>query len=301
MALTDNSRGALLMIVAMASFTCNDAIIKSVTPFLNIGQIMMVRGLMTLILVYIIARKMNALMPLKTIFKPVVMARSLCEVMATILFLTGLSQIDFANVTSIMQSLPLVVTLGAALFLGEPVGWRRWLAIVIGFSGVLIILRPGQEAFSTGSLYLVGAVAVTAGRDLLTRKMPSNIPSMTVTFFTTLVNTLFGAILIVPYGGWQPISGELIAYLFAASIIVMLGYQTIIMAMRLGEIAFVAPFRYTSLVFSFTVSILIFHEKIDIWTIVGASIVMCSGLYTFYREARKNRAPIAQRSGPIKS
>jgi drug/metabolite transporter (DMT)-like permease len=301
MALTDNTRGALLMVFAMASFTFNDAIIKSVTPDMNIGQIMFVRGLMTLIMVYIIARKMGALRPINTIFKPVVMARCLCEVAATILFLTGLSQIDFANVSSIMQSLPLVVTLGAALFLGEPVGWRRWLAIIIGFSGVIIILRPGQDGFTTGSLYLVAAVAATAGRDLLTRKMYSDIPSMTITFFTTLVNTVFGAFLIAPYGGWQPVSAEHISYLFIASILVMVGYQTIIMAMRSGEIAFVAPFRYTSLVFAFFVSILIFNETIDAWTIVGASIVICSGLYTFYRESRKKRRPIAQTSGPIKS
>lgn len=301
MALTDNTRGALFMVLAMASFTFNDAIIKSVTPFMNIGQIMMLRGMMTLVMVYVIARKMGALRPIKTILKPVVMARCLCEVAATIFFLTGLTYIDFANVSSIMQSLPLVVTLGAALFLGEPVGWRRWLAILIGFSGVLIILRPGQDGFSTGSLYLVAAVAVTAGRDLLTRKMYSDIPSMTITFFTTLVNTMFGAALVVPYGGWQPVSGELIAYLFCASILVMVGYQTIIMAMRSGEIAFVAPFRYTSLVFAFAVSIIVFNETIDLWTIVGASVVICSGLYTFYREARKNRKPLAQTSGPIKS
>lgn len=301
MALTDNTRGALLMVCAMASFTFNDAIIKSVTPFLNIGQIMFVRGLMTLVMVTIIAKKIGALRPLSTILNPVIMARCLCEVLATIFFLTGLSQIDFANVSSIMQSLPLVVTLGAALFLGEPVGWRRWLAIAVGFFGVLVILRPGQEGFSSGSLYLVASVAVTAGRDLLTRKMQSNIPSMTVTFFTTLVNTVFGAMLIVPYGGWQPLTFDLIGWLFVASIFVLLGYQTIILAMRKGEIAFVAPFRYTSLVFAFIVSILVFHEKIDVWTIVGATIVICSGLYTFYREARKNRRPVAQTAGPIKS
>jgi drug/metabolite transporter (DMT)-like permease len=301
MALTDNTRGALLMVFAMASFTFNDAIIKSVTPFLNIGQIMLVRGLMTLVMVYLIARKMGALRSMNTLKNPIVLARCLCEVLATIFFLTGLAQIDFANVSSIMQSLPLVVTLGAALFLGEPVGWRRWLAIMIGFCGVLVILRPGQDGFTTGSLYLIGAVAVTAGRDLLTRKMPSDIPSMTVTFFTTLVNTLFGALLIVPLGGWQPVDGATVAWLFLASIIVMMGYQSIIMAMRMGEIAFVAPFRYTSLIFAFVVSILVFNETIDVWTIVGACIVICSGLYTFYREARKNRRPIAQTSGPIKS
>lgn len=294
MAVTDNTRGALLMVVAMASFTVNDALIKAVTPYINVGQIMFVRGVITFTLVYFIARHMGALRPIKSLLHPAVIMRCLCEVAATILFLTGLSMLNFANVAAIMQSLPLVVTLGAALFLGNKVGWRRWLAIMIGFSGVIIIIRPGQDGFTIASLFLVATVFVTAGRDLFTRKMPSNIPSLTVTLLTTAVNATFGAALIIPLGGWQPLDWTIIAYLSIAAIMVLSGYQSIIMAMRVGEIAFVAPFRYTSLVFAFFISVTFFNETIDTWTIVGAIIVICSGLYTFYRESRKSPIQMAE-------
>ena len=146
MALTDNTRGALLMTLAMASFTVNDAFTKSVTPYINTGQILFVRGVLTCALVYVIARQMGALRPLKTMVRPIILMRCLCEVVASILYLKALSLMAFANVSAIMQSLPLAVTLGAALFLGEPVGWRRWTAILVGFLGPGGPARPLTDA-----------------------------------------------------------------------------------------------------------------------------------------------------------
>ncbi len=182
MALTDNTRGALLMALAMASFTANDALTKSVTPYINTGQIMFVRGIMTVVLIYIAARHFGALRPLKTLMRPIIILRCLCEVTAAVLYLTALGLIEFSNASAILQSLPLIVTLGAALFLREPVGWRRWAAIIVGFIGVLVIIRPGPEGFTSGALLVVASLAVTAARDLLTRKMYADVPSLAVTF-----------------------------------------------------------------------------------------------------------------------
>lgn len=299
MALTENTRGALLMTLAMACFTINDAFTKSVTPYLNVGQILFVRGLLTCVLVYVIARRMGALRPLKTILRPIILMRCLCEVSASILYLSALATMGFANVAAIMQSLPLAVTLGAAIFLREPVGWRRWTAILVGFIGVLIILRPGPDGFTTAALLVVEAVFVTAGRDLLTRRMYTDIPSMTVTMTTAFVNTIFGAALIIPFGGWQPMDGYVWSHLFASAVLVVIGYQAVILSMRSGEIAFVAPFRYTSMVWAFSIGFFVFGEGLNSWIVLGTAIIVASGMYTFYRESRRKQPPLAKTSTRI--
>lgn len=294
MALTDNTRGALLMALAMASFTINDAFTKSVTPYINTGQIMFIRGLMTCVIIFIMAKYMGGLRPLKVFLRPIIILRCVCELLASVFYLSALGLIDFANAAAILQSLPLAVTLGAALFLREPVGWRRWTAIFVGFIGVMIILRPGPEGFTSGALLAVCAVFATAGRDLLTRRMYKDIPSISITVITSLVTTIFGAILIVPFGGWQPMDWYVVSHLCASAILVLIGYQAIILSMRIGEISFVAPFRYTSMLWAFSIGFFFFGEKIDTWILVGTAIIVLSGLYTFYRESRRGRAPIAK-------
>lgn len=299
MASSENSKGALYMSLAMASFTCNDALVKSVTSSLSVAQIMTVRGVMTTILVYFVARHFGALRPLKVVLNPLILLRTFFEIGATLTFITALGRIDFANVASIMQSLPLAVTLGAALFLREPVGWRRWTAIAVGFSGVLIILRPTTEGFAPASLLLLAAVFFTSGRDLVTRRIVANIPSLTITLFTAAANTVVGAFLILPMGGWQPVSLDNFLPLVVAAVLTFAGYQAVIMAMRTGEISFVAPFRYTSLIWALVIGILFFGERPDVFVFVGAAIIMGSGLYSFYREnVRRRRAEAAIQQAP---
>ena len=287
------------MALAMASFTFNDALVKSVTSSLSVAQIMTVRGIMTTILVYFVARHLGALRPLSVVLHPTILLRTFFEIGATLTFISALGRIDFANVSSIMQSLPLAVTLGAALFLGEPVGWRRWTAIAFGFSGVLIILRPTTEGFAPASLLLLAAVFFTSGRDLVTRRVVSNIPSLTITLFTAAANTAVGALLIVPMGGWKPVNLDNFLPLVVAAVLTFFGYQAIIMSMRTGEISFVAPFRYTGLIWALVIGILFFGERPDIFVFLGASIIIGSGLYSFYRESvRRRRAENTARQAP---
>lgn len=298
MVLSNNMRGALLMMLAMAGFTCNDALIKAVTPHMNVGQIMLVRGAFTCVLVYLIARKMGALRHFSVILQPMVALRVGFEILAAITFLTALGNLPLGNVSSILQSLPLAVTLGAALFLGEPVGWRRWSAIIVGFLGVLIIIRPGPEGFTLASLYVLLSMFLAAGRDLATRKVSADVPSLTVTLCTTVANTIVGAFLIVPFGGWQPMSMNSVGHLAGAAMLVFVGYQGVVMAMRTGEISFIAPFRYTSLLWGVGLGMLFFGETLDPWMLVGAAVVIGSGLYTFSREQKRAAGPMGQKSQP---
>ncbi|WP_454286662.1 DMT family transporter [Rhizobium arsenicireducens] len=293
MALSSNTKGALLMALAMAGFTLNDALSKAVTPLMNVGQLMFVRGALTTILVYLVARHMGALGHIRMLMQPMVLLRMLFETLAAVTFLSALGAMPLANVSSILQSLPLAVTLGAALFLGEPVGWRRWLAIGIGFLGVLIIIRPGPEGFTMASLYVLTSVLFAASRDLVTKKIGAHISSLAITLSTAAGITLAGAALIVPFGGWQPMSGSTWLIMTLAACLIFVGYLAIVMAMRTGEISFIAPFRYTSLLWAVALGMIFFGEVPDIWMVTGTIVVIGSGLYAFYRE-NKRRAEAAR-------
>lgn len=294
---TGNARGALFMAIAMVGFTCNDALVKSVTGDMNVGQIMFVRGLMTTILVVAIARWMGALGSWRVVLQPAVALRMTAEILASLAFISALGAMPLANTSAILQALPLAVTLGAALFLGETVGWRRWLAIIAGFAGVLIVIRPGPEGFSMAAVYVIASVVGAAARDLSTRQIASDVPSLFISVITAVTTTTVGAALIVPMGGWQPMSGEVFGRLAAASVLLLVGYQAIVIAMRIGEISFIAPFRYTSLLWAIAIGFVFFGERPDLWMTVGVVIIVASGLYTFYRENRR-QVSVAQESKP---
>jgi drug/metabolite transporter (DMT)-like permease len=265
---------------------------------MNAGEIMFIRGLFTSILVYFIARYLGALRSWRIILKPIIILRVICEMLAAVTYITALGMMPIANASAILQSLPLVVTFGAALFFREPVGWRRWSAILVGLVGVMIIIRPGPEGFTPAALLCVGSVLTTAGRDLATRSIDPEIPSLMVTVVTAMSVAFFGALLIPALGGWQPVSTTSLSHLLLASVLVLIGYQSVILAMRTGEVSFVAPFRYTSLIFSALLGFVFFAEVPDFWTLTGAAVVIASGLYTFYREAKRRVPPLAQESEP---
>jgi drug/metabolite transporter (DMT)-like permease len=218
------------------------------------------------------------------------------EVGGTVSFIAALQQLPIANVSAVLQAVPLAVTMGAALFLGEGVGWRRWLAIIAGFIGVLIVVRPGLEGFNSYSVLALVCVMFSAFRDLVTRKLPAAIPSLLVSTSTSLAVTLSGAVLIAPLGGWQPVSTENLLLLASAAVLILFGYQFIVLSTREGEMSYIAPFRYTSLLWSILLGYWIFADIPDTAMIVGASIIVASGLYTLYREQTAGKAMSATKS-----
>jgi drug/metabolite transporter (DMT)-like permease len=280
------------MAAAMAGFTMNDTITKSVSSEMNFGQVMLVRGLFAIVLVSAFAIHQRALRPLKVLFIRPVALRVIGEVGGTISFLAAISHLPLANTSAILQALPLLITLGAALTFGEPVGWRRWLAITAGFIGVLIIVRPGAEGFNQFSMFAVVSVIFCAVRDLATRWIPKHIPSLFITLLTTFTVTTAGAVILVPLGGWTPPSDRALGLLATAAVLVLIGYHCIITALRSGDISAVAPFRYTALLWALVLGYLVFGDVPDRMMIAGASIIVLSGLYAFYREHKRHR-PVA--------
>ncbi|MFI0846279.1 DMT family transporter [Mesorhizobium sp. IMUNJ 23232] len=299
MALSHNRAGALFMMVSMAGFTVNDALVKLSSTEMNMGQVMLVRGFFASVLIAALAWHKGVLHKPRLLLHPMVILRSACELGATIFFLIALAHLPIGNVSAILQALPLVVTMGAALFLAEPVGWRRWLSIGVGFVGVLIIIRPGFEGFSIYSVAVLVSVLCGAIRDFSTRAVPKEVPTLLVSVMTAVIVTLAGAVLVHPLGGWTPMAMWETGALAVAAGLLLVGYQFIIMAMRTGDISFIAPFRYTALLWAILLGYLVFGDVPDLPMILGSAIIVASGLYMLYREqVVAKRLPIANSTSP---
>lgn len=284
LALSPNMQGALLMAVSMAGFTVNDILAKSASATMNMGQVMLVRGVFASLLVIALAWYHGALKRRNLKFHPMFGLRIVGEASATVSFLLALAHLPIANVSAVLQALPLAVTMGAALVYGEQVGWRRWVAIVVGFAGVMVVVRPGFEGFSSYSLLALLCVVCCTVRDLATKQIPAEIPSLVVSSGTAIAVTLCGLVLFQPLGGWSPLTASNVGMLAAAACMLVIGYQGIIMAMRVGEISFIAPFRYTALLWALVLGYLVFNDVPDVPMYVGAALIVASGIYAIYRE-----------------
>lgn len=287
-----NVRASLFMMLSMMGFTVNDLIIKSIGGALSIGQVMAIRGGMLAVLIALIIWHQGLHTRLRELLSIKLTMRSIMEVCATLCFLSALQRLPFATISAILQALPLTVALGVAVFFREPVGWRRWIAIGIGFIGVLIIIRPGMGGFESASLLVLVSVLFAAARDLITRTLPESLPSLLVSGATTISITMAGVLLTVSLGDWQAVSANHLFKLAGAACFLFFGYQFVVMAMRTGEVAYVVPFRYSSLIWAIVLGYLVFGELPDRLTVVGSVIVIATGLFTLYREIVAGRRTV---------
>ncbi|MCV2870580.1 DMT family transporter [Defluviimonas sp. WL0002] len=284
MMLSDNLRGSILMATAMCAFTLNDACMKTVTSELPLYQTAMLRGVFTVLALIAISPWLGGLtLRVSRGDRKVLFWRTAGEILATAFFLTALTHLPFANLSAIMQALPLAVTLGAAVAFGAPIGWRRLTAIAVGFAGVLLIVRPGLAGFDSWSLLGLASVLSVVVRDLATRRLSPSVSSVTVAFVAAL-SVSVAAGMMVPFSGWKPVGAHHWLLILSASGCLIAGYLTVVAAMRVGDIAFVAPFRYTSLVAALMLGWLVFAELPDAMTLTGAAIIVITGIYTFHRE-----------------
>ena len=281
----DNFRGAGLMTLAMLCFAIEDMLIKFLAGELPVGQILALLGAggASLIAITLLLQG-QTLFPREILTKPVLI-RNFGEVIGTVGFVSALVLIPLSTLAAILQTTPLIVTLGAALFLAHPVGWRRWSAILIGFFGVLLIIRPTTEGFDWNVLLALLGVLGLAIRDLATR---ASTPDMSALQLSLIAMTLiiptglalawgFGTPLIAPsLRDWGIIA--------IASVVGAFSYRFIVMAMRVGDISFVTPFRYTRMIFLLIIAVVVFDETPDTLTLVGAAIIIASGLYALLRE-----------------
>lgn len=282
---------------AMAAFTVNDTFLKLLGTDLPLFQILLLRSIGVIVVLGFIARRSGAVrLPTRSRDRWLIVIRSIAEAAAAWFFITALFHMPIANVSAILQSLPLTVTLAAALFLGEPVGWRRFSAIAVGFVGVYLIVRPGSSDFTIDSLYAIASVVCVTVRDLAARQLSADVRTMTVALATGLFVGLFslvGALFV----DWQPMNADHYIWLACAVVMVIGGYIFSVMAMRVGEISAVAPFRYASLLVALVAGYFVFGDWPDSMTLLGAFIVVATGLFTLWRErATYNPGPVPLRT-----
>lgn len=289
-ALSDNLRGALFMSASMAGFIVNDALMKSFAGELPLYQAIFLRGCLATALIAMLATARGAFR-LELVSRrdgALIGLRSFAEIAATLCYLTALFHLPLANASAILQLMPLTVTLAAALFLSEPVGWRRGAAIGAGFLGVMLVIRPGADGFNVYALVACAAVCFATLRDLTTRRLDKRTPTLLVSLATSCVVTVVAGALALS-DAWRPVAPDQLARLAAAAAALFIGYMFGVMAMRVGEISVVSPFRYTSMIWAIAIGVVAFGEVPDAFTLWGAAIIIAAGIYTFYRERRATR------------
>ena len=289
MRLNDNLLGAALMTCCVLAYVLNDAVMKLLFEDIDFFQAIFLRGLVSLPPLLVLALMTKTLLQKYSAKNQRLMIiRILAEIGTTVTFLTALKHMPLANVTAILQFLPLAITMAAAIFLGEPVGWRRWSAICLGFTGVLIIIRPGLAGFNSYSLLALAAVLLLTVREISTRQLDNKIPTVTVALSTTLGITAFAALMLIG-DEWAEINFVSWSLIIAAAAAVTVATLLSVVAMRTGDIGFVSPFRYTSLIGAIGLGILLFGEWPDGITLLGAVIIAFAGIYSLYREQIFNK------------
>jgi len=292
----DNTRGSALMVLAMLGFAIEDMCIKQMAGALPVGQILMLLGIGGALIFGIIARACGDTLWSRDLLQSSVILRNTGEVFGTLGFVTAVALTPISSASAILQATPLVVTIGAALFLGETVGWRRWVAIAVGLSGVLLVIRPGLDGIDANSLFAVQGVIGLAIRDLATRRVPSTITSRQLATYAFAIIIPTGAVMQwIGWGGTHLVvpGGADIIRLCVAIGVGVAAYYMLVAATRIGDMSVIAPFRYSRLVFALFVGVLVFGETPDRLTLTGAAIIVGSGIYTLWREARLRRASLA--------
>jgi len=281
-------KGVLCVLGGGALLTCNDAVLKWLSGGYTVGQLMFVRGMFVMILLLIFVWQMGGFKVLRVYSWKGHLLRSLLVVSGTYMFISGLKFLPLANATAISFAGPLFVTAMAPSLLGERVGWRRWCAVLVGFCGVLVMVRPTGDVVQWAALLPLAASFTGAVRDIITRKMAFREASIAVLFYTTLGVTVAG-LCSLPIVGWEDV--PMIDYgLFAmAGVLVGSGHFFLIEALRHAEAAVVTPFKYSNIVTAMILGLLIWGHVPDTWTLVGASIVILSGLYILRRETFRSQ------------
>jgi drug/metabolite transporter (DMT)-like permease len=254
------------------------------STYFPISEVIIILGFTGTFIFFIIALLQNAPIIHKDLLNKHVIIRTICELLGAVFFVTAIALTPLSSATAILQIAPLLVTIGAVIFFKEKVGWRRWTAVFIGFIGVLLIVRPGFEGFMPASIFALLGSVFLAARDLATRAMQVKLPSVTIALYAFIAFGISG-ILIIPFNSPMvlPTSNQII-YFIGASAFGVIAYYSLVISSRIGEMSVISPFRYSRIVFAMLLAIIILDENPDGLTLIGASIVVASGLYTFVRE-----------------
>ncbi|MEH7829595.1 DMT family transporter [Gemmobacter denitrificans] len=285
--MNDNLRGAGFMVAAMLGFAIEDMLLKRVSAAgLPVGQVLLIFGAGGALVFAALTRRAGQPLWHPAVIGPRMLLKAGFEVMGRLFYTLAIALTPLSTASAILQATPLVVVAGAALIFGEKVGWRRWSAILAGLCGVLVILRPGLEGFNALSLLAVAGLIGFAGRDLATRAAPKVLSNLQLGIYGFLAMVPTGLGLMLWQGGAVWPDAVAWGQLAVAIGFGVFAYWALTVAMRLGEVSAVTPFRYTRLVFALVLGMVVFGERPDLQTILGSGIVVAAGLYTLLRSRK---------------
>ncbi len=279
-----NLRGASWMVAMMFMLAILDVIMKFMMTEMPLFQALFVRGCLLLpVTALILVMRQETKIKIEPQHRLTIAYRILCEMGLSLTMLMALMTLPLANVTIILQAVPLGMVAAAALILKEQVGVRRWSAVVIGFIGVVIIIQPGAEGFTTNSFYAVTAALLFIIRDILVRRLPSHYSTTFLAAPMVLAITIMGGVMI-PFTGWVPVQMHHLILLFLAGLAIGSTYLMAVHVMRIADVGFVSPFRYSGILFAIIGGILFFDEWPDRASLIGATLIVGAGLYALHRE-----------------
>ena len=283
--MSENFRGAVIMMICMSAFVFNDAFVRLAGDSLPLAQILFIRGIITTIVLLTFAiygGVFSSTVSKKDKWR--IFFRSLAEALTSYFFLTAVMNMPFANVTSILQILPMTVTLAAAFVFKEKVGVIRITLILMGFLGVVLIIDPSADGFNLYAIYALIAVFLITIRDLITRKISSSVPTLLPTLSASIGVLLFSVFLSIntPF---QPLNIQNSLFILLAAFFIIFGYYTAVLVMRSGEISFISPFRYSAILFALILGLIFFDEKPDKTAFLGILIVMAAGIVLMMRNS----------------
>ena len=296
--LNQTLRAGLYMVLCTGCFVCGDSFIKMIGNTLPVGEIMTILGLLSCIFLLIICAQQGILQNIPMISSRSVLLRSILDLLAGFMFISALMNMPIANLAAIMQSVPLVVVVFAILFLGEKGGVRRAAAVVAGFLGVMLVVKPAPQTVSIYEFLALATVLAVALRDIATKKIPPHVPLLIV----ALANAIFagaGGLAFGLFQGFQALQAWQFYVLIAASIFITSGYIFLVATVRLGELSATAPFRYAEVLFAIIAGILVFREYPDLLTYIGMALIIAAGLYAAHQETTRSHDAKVELMPPV--
>ena len=293
--MSENFRGALIMMLCMSAFVLNDAFVRLAGDSLPLAQILFIRGIITTIVLLTFAiygGVFSSTVSKKDKWR--IFFRSIAEALTSYFFLTAVMNMPFANVTAILQILPMTVTLAAVFVFKEKVGIIRITLILAGFLGVVLIINPSTDGFNLYAIYALIAVFLITTRDLITRKISSRVPTLLPTVSASIGVLIFSVFLLIntPF---QPLNTQNSLFILLAAFFIIFGYYTAVLVMRSGEISFISPFRYSAILFALILGLIFFDEKPDTTAFFGILIVMLAGIFLMMRNSAVQKNAIDQK------
>lgn len=280
---SNNTRGIIAMLVAMASFACGDSLMKLASVAIPTGELIFLRSSVIASVSALTALLTGAFQHSWRLLSPAMAIRALSDVSGSMAFQSALARMAFADLVAIIQLNPLMVTAASAVFLSERVGWRRWAATAVGLAGVLLIIRPGTSAFTWWSLVAILSVICSTTRDVSTKVIDRAVPGTLIMMFSSAVVVLGGAALSL-VETWTFPAPFVLLLVIGAGVFSLVGQLAVIIAVRTGDLSAVAPFRYSILLWALVLGFVLWGYLPDLPTLGGMAIVAGAGLYSFRRE-----------------